>query len=242
MIAPGFIHDIAGPRDLESALTLVRLWKMKAHIAKDRSFDPWNDLEGAIFDGLWSWLHDDRTRIVEAEIKHLTDNPVEHHTISSTLLVTFPRPKEHVLLIIFEALRAASTRAVRSPSIGIANLITGFLPSYRRAIHVRRKIIGNLLAQSRARIRADKSAVPRCAVDWTTLRATEINAKTGYTVSDDHMLEEMSENITAAWLTTSVSVQWTLKRLMSRSNVQDRLRDAIYPRVWRRPLDQSDHG
>ncbi|TGJ86621.1 hypothetical protein E0Z10_g2188 [Xylaria hypoxylon] len=246
LMTPSVLHAVNAPRIYDVACHLLELWRMKSRLAVGSPFDISNDISEFSFDAIVSAAMGlgpqggDTKHQHEQLAKHARENPSNPSVnvgLASDLPVSFlavPRStKLAALCVEEESLR----KSFLMPWPRLFHLLNNLRPSVLAARRTLRQYIASQIAQALPGL-SDGSRNPQCALDFVIqreLRAAATEARIPK-LANPRILDPIYGYLIAGHDTSSGSLLWLIRRLVTHPVEQDRVRESLrvtYPEAWR---------
>ncbi|EXA30362.1 hypothetical protein FOVG_18234 [Fusarium oxysporum f. sp. pisi HDV247] len=259
LMSPPFLHNVAGPAVYANAISLIRLWDVKAGIARGRPFSAHDDVYKAALDAVQAFAFGsdfeyNATRPNVDLLGALDDDAVRALLSaggddgSEDAPVEFPEAKPHEVVTATLQLAEAVEKVQGWPSMALAWKLLRLTPSHRRAEGIKNAYILTELRRAVDHMQLpdydDANRRLRSAVDHMIRREAQMAEKEGRKPDffSRDMISETFGFVITGHDTTSTTVLWALKRLADNPVPQARLRSALrdaFPGAVRERRDPS---
>ncbi|KFA72674.1 hypothetical protein S40288_03376 [Stachybotrys chartarum IBT 40288] len=236
-MSAGFLHNVAGRQMWKVMKTVVQLWREKARLAGEHSFDAAEDIKRAALDIIWSATFGSETGTVQAQYELLKG--VEH--------IDLPPNVETPIVLPVAADPQACTSIVavmNSIRIPLNSLLPQFhhwfalkfYPSLVAAGRHKDEMIGSALKAAEHKFSnqnleddVPSTAGLESAVDLVIAKEIKLAQKEGRVpvVDSQTIRDELFGFMLGGYETTSTNACWGVKFLIKHQDVQDKLRQAL---------------
>lgn len=238
-MAPSFLHGVVGPAIHTNTMAMMDLWRERARLAKGRPFEGDHDIFRATLDIiLWATFELDAGSI-EAQMEMLKDLDKVALPADRDSPVVFSDAGDTEAFTSIRSLLDSVEIALNSPlPTHHLRFALTFYPELSSARKYKDSMIAGRVQRAWDKFGGQKSGDDqiRCAVDLLIQRQAQMARKEQRdpTYDVDAIKGELFGFIAAGHETTSTTICWALKFLISNQGVQQKLRDIlreVYPRA-----------
>ncbi|EFQ35224.1 cytochrome P450 [Colletotrichum graminicola] len=246
LMSPPFLHNVAGPAVYANALNLIRLWDVKAGIARGRPFSANDDVYKSALDAVQAFAFGSdfeynatrpNVELLDAlggdDIRALLSAGGGGDYAGEDAPVLFPEAEPHEVVTATLQLAESVEKVQGWPSMSLAWKLLRLMPRHRRAERIKDAYILTELKRAVGNLQLshfdDKNHEPRSAVEHMTRREAKMAEKMGRKPDfySQDMISETFGFVITGHDTTSTTVLWALKRLADNPVPQARLRSAL---------------
>ncbi|PNP61522.1 hypothetical protein FNYG_13739 [Fusarium nygamai] len=241
LMAPNFLHNVAAPNIYKSALNLIDLWKMKAHIAAGQPFSAEQDIFYTALDAVYDFGFGDslahRALVPQLErLRTISKEEVQKLRAQAAEGNEIRFPIQHIHPAI-EAPLASVENVTGVAASGFPKLawwLKGLQPKVQKMRALRDDFIKEQVIKAVRRSQTDGTnddeAHLKSAVDLMMQRKRTFASKAGREPIywSDVMRDEILGFIVAGHDTTSTTLCWGIKFLADNLSCQDRLRNDLH--------------
>ncbi|CAJ2500811.1 Uu.00g036640.m01.CDS01 [Anthostomella pinea] len=230
LMAPTFIRTVSAPEVYKSISTLIKVWQVKADMAKGRPFSTHHDITYAALDGIFasSFGLPEEESITKKRLEAISewkgalpsnaDEPVSFPDAE------VPQPFASVLI-----LSNSVTDTQLSPAPVLTSWVLRKFPYMKKAIAIKDDYIRNKVEESMALINKGDTE-PRNALHSVCLREKEVAEKEGR--QPDYQKRGIADEffgfMMAGHDTSATAVAWGVKMLTDKPSAQDELRATLH--------------
>ncbi|KAI5200906.1 cytochrome P450 [Aureobasidium subglaciale] len=232
---PAFLTEVAAPRIHEAMMDLVRLWDLKARLAKDHPFEAHEDIAHATLDAIWVVTLGSSAKTIESQANMLESIPDLSLPSSKDKAISFPKAPHPPAFDAILTLTNSMEPLISSPFPKIHHWFLRQSRSYRDAkrykdqeIEHMIKMAVNKFADSQT-IALEKQGIDRSAIDHMIRRELLASRKEGRSPQYDTPAakDELFGFLIAGHDTTSTTVAWAVKLLSDNRSAQEKLREVL---------------
>ncbi|KAI0468859.1 cytochrome P450 [Xylaria cf. heliscus] len=248
LITPSILNGLTkvnAPRIYDVAYRLLHLWRIKSRLAVGRPFDVVDDVSEFSFDAIVGAAMglEPQGGDIQHQYKQLAKHDINNSSASTidvdldaNLPVTFPvaprSAKLAALLVDEESLR----QSFLVPWPRLFHLLNNLRPSVRRSRRILREYIASQITQAVPGL-SDGTRDPQCALDYVIQREVRAAATENRppALSDPRILEPIYGYLLAGHDTSSGSLLWLIRRLVTHPEQQYHVRESLrltYPEAW----------
>ncbi|KAM0722249.1 hypothetical protein Q7P37_001690 [Cladosporium fusiforme] len=238
-MTPAFLNNVVGPQMHRNALSMIELWREKARLARGHPFAAKDDIKAAAMDIIWAAAFGTQMKVADTQTSLLSglssiDLPADPE--KEATLPSAPNPEAFdAVLTVSDTVEIALQSLFPRIQHSLALMV---VPRYRKAVALKDRLIGESLdiAWKKFSVSADNDEAVKCAADLVVQREAQMARKERRPAQWDtaEVRDELFGFLVAGHDTSSTSLCWTLKRLTSHQEVQEKLRAALqaaFPRA-----------
>ncbi|KAI5212138.1 cytochrome P450 [Aureobasidium subglaciale] len=235
---PAFLHEVfkvAAPRIHEAMMDLVRLWDLKARLAKGHPFEAHEDIAHTTLDAIWVVTLGSSAKTIESQANMLESIPDLSLPGSKDKAIRFPQAPHPPAFDAILTLTSSMEPLISSPFPKIHHWFLRQSKSYRDAKRYKDQEIDNMIkmavhkfANSQT-VALEKQGKDRSAIDHMIRRELLASRKEGREPQYDTPAakDELFGFLIAGHDTTSTTVAWAVKLLSDNRPAQDKLREVL---------------
>ncbi|KAI1380700.1 cytochrome P450 [Hypoxylon crocopeplum] len=231
LLAPHYLHDVAGPTIHSHTLNLIDLWDLKARKADGRVFSMREDLKTFALDVIVTFHFGDdfKDSALKRQIQHVEHLDQSRLAVEKHGNVTFPRGSLHEFQqgLTDVGDRMAAIYTTKWPPSLVSWWARYGSPHYRKFFEAKDGFIRKHIDLGLERLRNEVEA--KTGLDYMVYREQKAARKTGREPvwGKQIMVDEAYGNLIAGQHTTSAALVWILKFLAEYPAVQEKLRDEL---------------
>ncbi|CAE7205999.1 hypothetical protein PTNB73_07268 [Pyrenophora teres f. teres] len=234
LMVPSFLNKVNAPHAYVVSQCLVELWRMKADIAKGRPFEAFEDIVEFSFDAILSAAtglgteHGD----VQRQLSFLSQIEFDgHHELINTPFtkpIPIPRAERSTKLAALSIDEESLWKGFYMPWPRLYHRLNKLRPSVRNAGRTLRGYIESRIAKAAPNLA--RGCQPESALDYVIQREIRAAAKAGRTpdLQDPRIRDEIYGYLIAGHDTSTGSLIWLMRRLMSHPGEQAKIRRNLH--------------
>ena len=237
---------VNAPRIYDVACHLLALWRVKLRQAEGRPFDVVEDVSEFSFDAVVSAAMGlgPQGGDIQHQHQHLAKYIMKDRAASSVdinldndLPVSFPAASRSIKLTALLVEKESLRQSFVVPWPRLFHLLNNLRPSVQRSRRILREYIASQIAQAVPGL-SDGTRDPQCALDFVIQREVRAAAADGRppALADPRILGPIYGYLLAGHDTSSGSLLWLIRRLVTHPEQQSRVRESLrltYPAAWR---------
>ncbi|KEQ59861.1 cytochrome P450 [Aureobasidium melanogenum CBS 110374] len=229
------MHQVAAPRVHESTLDLVRLWSLKADLAKNHPFEAHEDIAHTTLDAIWVVVLGSSADTVATQANMLEALSDMQLPTGRDVPVVFPQAPHPPAFDAVLTLAESVTPLISSPSPKIHHWFLRQSSSYKDAKRYKDQEIETMMKAaidkfSEDRVDAlEKQGKDRSAIDHMIRRELLASRKEGRSPQYDTPAakDELFGFLIAGHETTATTTAWAVKLLSDNKKAQSKLREVL---------------
>ncbi|KAJ5041963.1 cytochrome P450 [Bipolaris maydis] len=234
LMVPSFLNKVNAPHTYIVAQSLVELWRLKAHIAKGRPFEASEDIVEFSFDSILSaatGLENDHGD-VQRQLSFLSRIEFnKHHELINTPLnepIMIPSAGRSEKLAALTVDEESLWKGFYMPWPRLYHRLNKLRPSVRNAGRTLRGYIESRIAKAAPNLA--KGCQPESALDYVIQREIKAAEKAGRApnLQDPRIRDEIYGYLIAGHDTSTGSLIWLMRRLLSHPGEQAKIRRNLY--------------
>ncbi|KAG9963303.1 cytochrome P450, partial [Aureobasidium melanogenum] len=228
-------NNVAAPRIHEATLDLVRLWNLKADLAKDHLFEAHEDIAHTTLDAIWVVVLGSTANTISTQANMLETISGMHLPAGGHVPVVFPKAPHLPAFDAVLTLAESVTPLISSPAPKLHHWFLRQSKSYKDAKRYKDQEIETMMKAAIDKFSEDqvdaleKQGKDRSAIDHMIRRELLASRKEGRSPQYDTPAakDELFGFLIAGHETTATTTAWAVKLLSDNHQAQSKLREVL---------------